>query len=118
MVITRSDVCHKRAQYIVRGFIAEFFFKPDIVCNHIKRHVSWTFNDYLDIPFPCPPGQVAKYEHLVNLAPVTGVMYCAGPQSVSKAYYNIVLGQNIENFIVVFVKWILAVVDFHPFTKH
>ena len=62
MVITGSNIGDNRPENIERGVVAKSLLKRHICSNLIYRHMTRTFHQNLNIPFPGPLCQIANFD--------------------------------------------------------
>ena len=114
MVISRSNICHKWSQYIKRRSLTNGLLHFHICLDLIQRHMSRTFHHHLNILLPCPPGQFAQTHQLLDLADVRCICKTSWSACVTEWNRHIIFPTNIQNLIIIFIKWIFFPCHTHP----
>ena len=114
MVISRSDISYQRSEYIERCTHADALLYLHICSNLIQRHMARTFYHNLYIVIPCTFGQFSEANQLFNLAYVRCISKAARTASVTKRNGHIIFFTDIQNFIIIFIEWILLAGHGHP----
>ena len=114
MVIPRRNICNERPQHIKRRTVAHAFLQLHVGGNLIVRHVPRPFHHYLYAFCPCALRQFAKVQKLLQLRAVACIGQAAGAQTVAQTNGNIILGADVQNFVIVFVQRVFFAVVQHP----
>ena len=114
VVVTRSYVCHQRAERIERCVMTVFYLALHVFLYLVQGHVSRTFDEGLHILFPCTYYEFAHCVEFGELGFVVGIGNTAGAQSVSQRDCHVVLGKDVADVVEVFVEERFAVVDKTP----
>ncbi len=71
--------------------MAEPFFQDHIRGDLVQGHVPGAFDHHLDIALPGPLGQLAQYDHFLNLDLVRGVVQGARTAAVAQAQGHVLM---------------------------
>ena len=117
MVISRRDIRHKWSQYIKWCPHTDCLLQLHVRLNLIKWHMSRSFHHHLNVFFPRTFRQLSQTNQLLDLANITRICKASRTTSISKRDCHIILPADLQNFIIIFVKWIFFSGHTHP-CKH
>ena len=114
MVVAGSDVGDQRAERVERSFVAEFDFFFDLLLDLVHGDVAGAFDHDLHVVLPGFLGEFAESLEFGELGFVAGVGDAAGTKAVAEGEADVVLLENLDDVVEVFVEEILFVVVGHP----
>ena len=114
VVIAGGHVGDERSEHIKRRAMTQPLLHHHIAGNFIDRHMSRSFNHHLHIASPGAFGQFAERDQFLDLRGVGRIMNRAGPAGVTQAERHVIFHTDIQQSVVVFIKWIFLAVHLHP----
>ena len=114
MVVTRSDICRERAKCVERRVVAHFNLAVHVFANLVHRHVTRTFNDDLNALLPGNFGEFAERIKFGELCHVVCICNGTRTESIAQRNANVVLRENVADFVEVRVEEVLLLVDHAP----
>mmetsp|Transcript_3529 Transcript_3529/g.5111 ORF Transcript_3529/g.5111 Transcript_3529/m.5111 type:complete len:276 (-) Transcript_3529:692-1519(-) len=114
VIISRCNICCKRAKSVERCFVTPFKLVSHIFRNFVEWNMSRTFIHDLNILFPSTFGEFTLSLEFSELGLVVGIVNRSRTETITNGEGNIIFGTNVENLIPMFVGKVLLVVEDIP----
>src|SRR5450432_2437146 len=114
VVVAGSDVGDQWAERVEGGLVAELDFFFDLLFDLVHGDVAGAFDHDLHVVLPGNLREFAESFEFGELGFVAGVGDAAGAEAVAEGEADVVLLENLDDVVEVFVEEILFVVVGHP----
>ena len=99
---------------VERRFVADSLRALHVHLDLVHRDVAGAFDHHLYVAFPGSFGQFAHRVELGELCAVARVGEATRSQRITDRNRDVVVAEDLEHFVEVFVEWILFAVVHHP----
>src|SRR3982074_201952 len=107
MVVTRGYISDERTESVERRLVADFLHTADIHLDLIHGDVPRSFDHYLHVALPRPPGELAECIELSELRTVAGISDASGAQAVAEGDGDVVVAKDLEDVVESLIERIL-----------